>query len=145
MRVSVIRKQVMGARHGLLFLLAVYGLFVANVDAKTFNEFRKELLTFNPATLKPQCKTVFSKCGPKLFSMISVLDNVNKRWKEFESAPCMKQLFADGYPDYSQDCSKDGLYGRGANCLLTEEILDVFGEKDKIKPALQCLLDNAKP
>ncbi|KAK8786675.1 hypothetical protein V5799_023560 [Amblyomma americanum] len=100
----------------------------------TFKEYRKALMSFNLAAMKPQCRIVFQKCAPKLFSMISVLDNLNKRWKEYEAIPCIKKVLDQGFPDYNQDCVVNGLYGE-----------DIYGEKEKLKPAMECLLEYAKP
>ncbi|XP_077539142.1 uncharacterized protein LOC144151859 [Haemaphysalis longicornis] len=128
----------------LLVCLACFGLLLDPAEATSFNEYRKALLSVNPLTLTPQCRIVFQKCAAKLVSMISVLDNVSKRWEEYQSIPCIKKALAGGFPDYTQDCTKTGKYGEGVVCQLTDEVLEVYGDKNKMKPALQCLLDNAK-
>ncbi|KAH7947408.1 hypothetical protein HPB52_011667 [Rhipicephalus sanguineus] len=92
-------------------LLTLCGVLVAQLKALSFSEYRKRLFAFNPATLTPQCRLVFQKCATKLLSMVHLLENVSKRWKDYESIPCMKSSFDRGFPDYKQECSKSGLYG----------------------------------
>ncbi|XP_049528328.1 uncharacterized protein LOC119462029 isoform X1 [Dermacentor silvarum] len=123
-------------RRLLWLLLTFSGLLVAQLEALNFKDYRKRLFAFNPATLTPQCRIVFQKCAPKLLSMVHVLDNVSKRWKEYESIPCMKNVFDRGFPDYKQDCSKSGLYGDAVRCQLTDEVMDVYVERSKLAPAL---------
>ncbi|XP_075553197.1 uncharacterized protein LOC142585951 isoform X3 [Dermacentor variabilis] len=104
----------MGCR-SLWLLLTFSGLLVAPLEALSFKDYRKRLLSFNPAALTPQCRIVFQKCAPKLLSMVHVLDNVSKRWKEYEAV----------------------------RCQLTDEVMDVYIERSKLAPALECLLENA--
>ncbi|KAL3215052.1 hypothetical protein MRX96_006637 [Rhipicephalus microplus] len=125
-------------------LLTSCGFLLAQLEAITFNEYRKRLFAFSPATLTPQCRLVFQKCAAKLLSMVHILENVSKRWDDYESIPCMRSSFDRGFPDYKQECSKSGLYGDVVRCQLSEEVLEVFKEKSKLVPALECLLENAR-
>ncbi|XP_075750928.1 uncharacterized protein LOC142817655 isoform X2 [Rhipicephalus microplus] len=126
-------------------LLTSCGFLLAQLEAITFNEYRKRLFAFSPATLTPQCRLVFQKCAAKLLSMVHILENVSKRWDDYESIPCMRSSFDRGFPDYKQECSKSGLYGdnshfQAVRCQLSEEALEVFKENSK----LECLLENAR-
>ncbi|XP_049528750.1 uncharacterized protein LOC119460597 isoform X2 [Dermacentor silvarum] len=104
--------------------------------AVTFAEWRKNLMSVNPGLLKPQCKKVFKACNVKLISLVGVMEVLKQRWEEYTAVPCVKGMLSKAFPDFSEECSMSGFYGKA-----------VIGKKqaEAVAPAFKCLIDNALP
>ncbi|KAL1419337.1 hypothetical protein MTO96_005417 [Rhipicephalus appendiculatus] len=95
---------------------AVLALLVQGCCAITYAEWRKNILSFNPGTLQPQCKKVFKACNVKLFSLIGVMEALKQNWEEYTAVPCVKGMLSRAFPDFSEECSMSGSYGN--KCLI---------------------------
>ncbi|XP_042147286.1 uncharacterized protein LOC121046380 [Ixodes scapularis] len=104
---------------GVVLLLSC--LVTESQGAMTHAEFKKRVLSVNPALMKPQCKKIFKSCSMKMFSLIGALDDLKDRWEEYIALPCVKAMLDKNYPDYSLECTANGEYGESVNCIDTAE------------------------
>ncbi|XP_065288470.1 uncharacterized protein [Dermacentor albipictus] len=126
-----------------LTIAVLCGLLCARAEAKTYDEFRKDILAVKKDALSPPCKKVFAKCAPRLFSLLPLLPQLKKNWDTFQNLPCVKEAFAEGFPNYAWPCTKGGKYEKAINCLLSADVTKFFGPSEaRMKTATQCLLDN---
>ncbi|XP_075750396.1 uncharacterized protein LOC142817221 [Rhipicephalus microplus] len=126
---------------------AALALFVQSCCALSYAEWRKNVLSFNPGALQPQCKKVFKACNVKLLSLVGVMEALRQKWEEYTAVPCVKEFLSRSFPDFSEECSMSGMYGDSIKCMMSREALAVVGKKNEeaVAPAFKCLIDNALP
>ncbi|XP_077538895.1 uncharacterized protein LOC144151654 isoform X2 [Haemaphysalis longicornis] len=128
-----------------LFTAAVCALSCGTEAILTFAQYRKALFSLNPAKLKPQCKIVMKTCAPKMLSLVRSLEDLERHWDQFIQVPCVAKLLDGPIPDYSEECSRSGRYGKGIECMRSPEAMEAAGRKDNklVEEVFKCLLDNS--
>ncbi|KAG0418714.1 hypothetical protein HPB47_004650 [Ixodes persulcatus] len=128
-------------------VLVLSCLVAENQAVTSATEFKKRLLSFNPAEMTPQCRKVFKNCSLKMIGLIGLLDVMKNRWEEYTSVPCVKVMLAHHFPDYSLECSRSGHYGQAVSCLGGPEATAFLDAKhaESLASGIKCLLDNSLP
>uniref|UniRef100_A0A6B0UT10 Putative secreted protein n=1 Tax=Ixodes ricinus TaxID=34613 RepID=A0A6B0UT10_IXORI len=122
-------------------------LVTENGAVTSHAEFKKRLLSVNPALMTPQCRKVFRSCSMKMLGLLGLLDVIKDRWDEYTAVPCVKTMLENNYPDYTIECSRSGRYGESISCLESPEATAFLDEKhkDSLESGIKCLLDNSLP
>ncbi|CAN7993428.1 unnamed protein product [Ixodes hexagonus] len=139
---------------GSMLRICVVLLFLSCLLAEgqaviTAAEFKKRLLSFNPAKMTPQCRKIFKNCSMKMFGLLGLLEVIDKRWEEYIAIPCVKTMLQNNFPDFTLECSRSGLYGQASSirCLLGPEVTAFIGQKhvETLADGMKCVLDNSLP
>ncbi|XP_029836707.2 uncharacterized protein LOC115320713 [Ixodes scapularis] len=138
----------MNSKLWVCVVVLVLSCLVAENEAVTSHaEFKKRLLSVNPAVMTPQCRKVFRSCSVKMFGLVGLLDVMKDRWDEYTAIPCVKTMLERNYPDYTLECSRSGRHGEFIRCLASPEATASLNEKqkDSLDSGIKCLLDNSLP
>ncbi|XP_077538893.1 uncharacterized protein LOC144151654 isoform X1 [Haemaphysalis longicornis] len=129
----------------LLVVAAVGTQFLVSDAAKTFAEYREAAFNLDPTKLTPQCQKVMKTCAPKMLSLVRSLEDLERHWDQFIQVPCVAKLLDGPIPDYSEECSRSGRYGKGIECMRSPEAMEAAGRKDNklVEEVFKCLLDNS--
>ncbi|KAL3245220.1 hypothetical protein MRX96_018350 [Rhipicephalus microplus] len=125
--------------------LAFATLFILSCSAQkmTFQVFKQKLLAVKKESLPESCKTLFRQCAPNLFALMPLLLKLEKSWDQFQGVSCVKSAFDEGFPNYSWECQKASKYEKSVQCMLSDDVTNLFGiSKPKVQRAVKCLLDN---
>ncbi|XP_077487088.1 uncharacterized protein LOC144098373 [Amblyomma americanum] len=114
----------------------------------SFADFRKGIISVNPAKMTPQCRKVLKNCVSKMMALMPYLDVLGQHWDDF-SVPCVKQRLVGTFPDYSHDCTRSGEFGQAWTCLTDPVTLAALGSENSgryslIMDAQQCAMENSK-
>ncbi|CAN7983313.1 unnamed protein product [Ixodes pacificus] len=131
-----------------VIVLVLSCLVAENQAVISATEFKKRLLSFNPAQMTPQCRKVFKNCSLKMIGLMGLLDVMKNRWEEYTSVPCVKEMLAHHFPDYSLECSRSGHYGQARLRHSSRPEATAFLDAkhaESLASGIKCLLDNSLP
>ncbi|CAN8018208.1 unnamed protein product [Ixodes persulcatus] len=138
----------MYSKCSVFFVVLVLSCLVVDSQAVvSYSQFRKKLLSVNPATLTPQCRKVFKNCSVKMIGLVGLLDVIKNRWEDYIAVPCVKTMLANNFPDYSRECTRSGNYGQAIACLGGPEATAFLDAShfEALASGIKCLLDNSLP